>query len=187
MFPPKCRKHIHKTVNKLLSICFLITTPISQVVLPSPRRVSRDWRRAAAAAPTQVCVRSKCFFKGLSPARPDRQTAAGLQLEIPPDSSGDEMVRLVTHSHSQPQQQPGPSPGPMEVLLEGPGPGKVARRPKRGMARISFGVKYNPWAVADTEAGLGVGLQTLQHQPTSVTPHRALHGYGVMGTQHHRQ
>lgn len=73
------------------------------------------------------------------------------------------------------------------VLLERPRPGKVAKRPQRGMARTSFWVKYNPWAIVNAEAGLGVRLQILQCSPTSMTQHRALHGYGVMETQHHRQ
>lgn len=109
---------------------------------------------------------------------------------MPPASSGHETVHLVTHSHSQPQHQPGPqtrAQGAGEVLLEGPSPGKVAKRPKRGTARIWFWVKYNPWAIVDTKAGLRVRLQILQCRPTSVTQHRALHGYGVMETQHHRQ
>ena len=78
--PPRSSKHIHKGANKLLSICFLIITPISYVVLPSLRSMSWDWQRAAAAAPTQACVFSKRFFKCLSHACPDRQTPAGLQL-----------------------------------------------------------------------------------------------------------
>lgn len=111
-------------------------------------------------------------------------------MEMPPASSGDEMVHLVTHGHGQPQHQPGPqtrAQGAEEILLEGPRPEKAARGPKREMPRISFSVKYNPWAIVDTEAGLGVRLQILQSGSASMTQNRALHGYGVMETKHHHQ
>lgn len=111
-------------------------------------------------------------------------------MEMPPASSGDEMVHLVPHSHGQPQHQPAPqtrAQGAGEILLEGPRPGKAARGPKREMPRISFSVKYNPWAIVDTQAGLGVRLQILQSRPTSMTQNRALHGYGVMETKHQQQ
>lgn len=79
-FPHRSSKHIHKGANKPLSICFLIITPISYVVLPSLRRMSWDWQSTAAAAPAQGCVFSTRFFQCLSHACLDRQIPTGLQL-----------------------------------------------------------------------------------------------------------
>lgn len=83
-----------------------------------------------------------------------------------------------SHSQSQPQQQP----GPQARVHGGPvGEVKVAKRPKRGTAHISFGSSISP------------GLQVTQKlvwesgYPTNMPQHRALHGYRVLETKHHHQ